>query len=328
MRSFRRLTPVVAASLLLAGGLAGCGDDDKAAAGKSGLERNGQITVASLPLVDGAALYIAQKQKLFEAEGLKVKIQPVQQSIAAMPALQKGSVDVIAGANYVTFLAANDAGTLKLKILNEGATLTSNMMNVVVPAKSPIKEPKDLEGKTVAVNIPNNIQSLTLNAVLKAKNVDPTKVKYKAVPFPQMATALQKGDIDSAHMVEPFLSAAQKNLGARVVVDGGSDPVKDMPISGYVSTDAFTTKYPKLAAAFQRVMFKAQAQAAGDRKKVEEVLPGYAKITPDVASVITLPGYPTSNNETRLNRIVDLMEANKLLKQKPDLKTLIFTPQS
>ncbi|MEV5573325.1 ABC transporter substrate-binding protein [Spirillospora sp. NPDC052269] len=327
MRSLRRLTAAVAGFALAGSSLAACGGDDSNAKGK-GLEHGGKITVASLPLVDGAALYIAQSKKLFEAEGLKVKITPVQQSIQAMGPLKTGQLDVIAGANYVSFLQANEEGALHLKIINEGATLTSNMMSVVVKSNSPIKEPKDLEGKTVAVNIPQNIQTLTLDAILRSKNVDPTKLKYVKIPFPQMAQTLDKGDVDAAHMVEPFLSDAQKSKGDRVVVDGGSEPVKDMPISGYVSTQEFVSKNPKTAAAFQRAILKAQAIAASDRKQVEQVLPGYAHIPPQVAPVITLPGYPTSNNETRLQRVVDLMTAAKLLKQKPDIKSLLFTPQS
>ena len=38
---------------------------------------------------------------------------------------------------------------------------------------SGITKPADLAGKTVAVNLTNNIQTLTLNAILKADGVDP-----------------------------------------------------------------------------------------------------------------------------------------------------------
>ncbi|WP_030166198.1 ABC transporter substrate-binding protein [Spirillospora albida] len=325
MRRSRRLTALLGV-LTLALPLAACGGSDSDGGGK-GLEKT-TLTVASLPLVDGAALHIAQKQKLFEKEGLKVQIKPVAQSTLAMPALIKGDVDLIAGANYVTFLQAQDKGTLKLSVLAEGATLTSNMMNVLVLPKSDIKTAKDLEGKKVAVNILNNIQGLTLNAILKANNVDPTKVNYTAIPFPQMATALEKGQVDAIHVVEPFLSDTQKKLGARVVVDGGSQPVTGVPISGYVATQKFTGDNPKTSAAFQRAILKAQALAAGDRKRVEEVLPTYARIDKQVASVITLPGYPTSLNATRMQRVVDLMNSAGLLKEKTDIKPVLFQPTS
>jgi NitT/TauT family transport system substrate-binding protein len=321
----RRLSVVLGAFALVTSLVTGCGDSDSS--GGAGLEKD-TLTVAALPLVDGAALHIAQKQKYFEAEGLKVNIKPIAQSIAALPALAKGEVDLIAGANYVSFLQAQEKGTLKISIVAEAATLRPNMMNVLVNPDSPIRTAKDLEGKTVAVNILNNIQSLTLNAILKANNVDATKVKYVAVPFPQMGTALQKKQVDAVHIVEPFLSDVQKKLGARVVVNGGGEPVTDTPVSGFIGTQDFATKYPKSAAAFQRAIIKGQQAAASDRKRVEEVLPGYARIEPQVASVITLPGYPTSVNATRIQRIVDLMTSAGLLKQKPDLKSVLFQPTS
>ncbi|MFC4051880.1 ABC transporter substrate-binding protein [Actinomadura syzygii] len=326
MRQSLRLSALVSAAALLLSTAVGCGDSDDSS-GSGGLEKD-TVTVAALPIADDAAVYIAQKEKLFEKEGLKVEIKPVQQSIAAIPALVKGDVNVIAGGNYVSFLQADAKGTLKLSVLAEGASLTSHMMDVLVMPNSKIRTLKDLEGKTVAVNLLNNIQSLTLNAILKANNVDASKVSYRAVPFPQMATALQKGDVDAIHAVEPFTSGAEKSLGARVAVDAGSEPVTNTPIAGYLSTQDFVKDNPKTAAAFQRAIFKAQEIASSDRKRVEQVLPTYTKIDAKVAGVITLPGYPSSLNTTRMQRVVDLMISAGLLKEKPDLKTILFQPAS
>jgi NitT/TauT family transport system substrate-binding protein len=276
--------------------------------------------------VDAAGLHIAVKQKFFEAEGLHVQIKPVAQSIQALPALKNGQVDVIAGANYTTFLQAYAQGALKLRIVADGASEASRFMALLVMPNSPIKQPKDLEGKTVAVNILNNIQSLTLNEVLKANNVDPTKVKYRAVPFPQMGAALQKGQVDAVHTGEPFGTDFQRKLGARLVVDGGGAPVTELPVSGYVSTQDFVQKYPRTAAAFQRAIQKAQQLATSDRKKVEEVLPSYAHVDAQTAAVLSLPNYPTSLNATRLQRLPDLMLKDGLLKSKLDMNSVIFTP--
>ena len=243
----------------------GCGDSDDSSGG-GGLEKD-TVTVAALPLADDAALYIAQKEKLFEKEGLKVEIKPVQQSTQAIPALVKGDVNVIAGGNYVSFLQAHEKGTLKLSVLAEAASLTSHMMDVLVMPDSKTRTPKDLEGKKVAVNILNNVQSLTLNAILKANNVDASKVEYVQIPFPQMATALQKGQVDAIHSVEPFTSNTEKALGARVAVDAGSEPVTNTPIAGYISTQDFVKDNPKTAAAFQRAIFKAQEIATSDMNR-------------------------------------------------------------
>ena len=85
-------------------------------------------------------------------------------------------------------------------------------------------------------------------------------------------------------------------------------------------------KYPKTAAAFQRAIQKAQQLATSDRKKVEEVLPAYAKVDAQTAAVLSLPNFPTSLNPTRLQRLPDLMLKDGLLKSKIDMKSVIFTP--
>ncbi len=60
--------------------VAGCGGNSAKTTSTSGLEKT-TITVASLPLLDAAGVHIAVSRKLFEAEGLQVKIEPVARSI-------------------------------------------------------------------------------------------------------------------------------------------------------------------------------------------------------------------------------------------------------
>jgi NitT/TauT family transport system substrate-binding protein len=138
-------TVAVAAALTLL--LAACGDDGGGSTSAGGRTK---ITVAALPLTDSAALYIARDRGFFTKEGLDVRIQPVQQSIQALPALAQGQVDVIASANYVTFFQADEKGTLDLRILAEGVRVAPHMMDVLVPKsaeKSGIKSVADLAGK-------------------------------------------------------------------------------------------------------------------------------------------------------------------------------------
>ncbi|NBE56849.1 ABC transporter substrate-binding protein [Streptomyces boluensis] len=319
-----KLTALVAVLALTAAACSGAGDDGaggSGAGGKAGdLERT-TVTVASLPLVDVAPLHLAVQRKFFEQEGLTVRIKPVQQSVQALPALANGQLDIIAGANYVTFLQAREKGTLKPRFLAEGATLAPGMMDVVVPKDSPVRSAADLKGKSVAVNILNNIQSLTFDAVLADRGAGP--VEYRQIPFPQMGVALEEKQVDAAHVAEPFLSDLKKKLGARVVAEGGAGPVEGLPISGYVTTEKFAERNPRTAAAFQRAVRKAQALAERDRSAVDQVLPGYARITPEQARALTLPEFPATSDPKRLRELIDLMVREKLLKQPVDPAELI-----
>jgi NitT/TauT family transport system substrate-binding protein len=310
-------TVAVAAALTLL--LAACGDDG----GSTSTGGGGQtkITVAALPLTDSAALYLARDRGLFKKEGLDVTIQPVQQSIQALPALAKGQVDVIASANYVTFLQADEKGTLDLRILAEGVRVAPHMMDVLVPKDSGIKSVADLAGKKVAINILNNIQSLTLNAILDAQGVG--RPVYRQIPFPQMGPALERNQVDAVHVVEPFDSAIQGELKAKVLLDGGSAPVQSLPISGYVTTQTFATGHAKEAAAFRRAIEAASKIAAQDPSAVRDELPKYTKVTADQAKSIGLPAYPTSTDAAQLRRLTELMQKQGLLKKAIDPATLL-----
>ncbi|MQA96919.1 MAG: transporter substrate-binding domain-containing protein [Streptosporangiales bacterium] len=322
----RRFAAALLAAVL-ATALTACGGSDSGSgSGGEGLERT-TVRVASLPTVDAAALHVGVEQDIFSKAGLDVRIQPVQQSIQALPALVNGQVDVIASANYVTFLQAHDKGTLKLRVISEAIRIKPGVMSVRVMPDSPIRTPKDLEGKTVGVNILNNIQSLTLNAVLEEQGLDPTKVKYRQIPFPQMGAVLEKGEVDAVHVVEPFQAQLAGELGARAAVDGGQAPVTDLPISGYVTTEKFVTENPTTAAAFQKAMAEAQALADKDRTQVEKVLPGYAKIDAAAAKKLVMPAFPATVDAPGLQKLADMMTEAGLLTRRLDAATVVYSPR-
>lgn len=306
--------------LLMSSLVAACGGDSGSSGG-NGLEKK-SIKVATLPMVNDAPLYVGIREKFFEQEGLKVQAVPVQKSADAIPGMSNGGIDVVFG-NHATFFALEASGSKKVRLINEATTLTPRHMAVLVPKDSPIKTMKDLEGRTVAVHLINNIQQLSFNAVLKHNNVDSSKVKYTQVLFPNMGAALDKGDVDAVHIVEPYLSDAVQKLGARLVADGGSEPVTNLPLDGYYVADDWARKNPKTAAAFQRAMLKAQASAS-DRTKLEGVLPQFTKIDPAMAAKMTLPGYPTSTDPTRLERLNDLMSGQGAIKSKISIASFVI----
>ena len=85
--------------------------------------------------------------------------------------------------------------------------MTKPWADLLVPKDAPTsRSPKDLEGKTIAANTLNNICEVTINATLEEKGVDVSKIKYTEIPFPEMVAALEKGRVDAACVVEPFVS--------------------------------------------------------------------------------------------------------------------------
>ncbi|MFJ3668944.1 ABC transporter substrate-binding protein [Streptomyces sp. NPDC090106] len=315
-RAESALAASVAVALALT--LTACGGGDDSGSAESGKET---VTVAALPLVDAAMLYVAQDRGLFEKEGVSVRIQQIQQSLQALPALAKGQIDMVASANYVTYFQAQEKGTLSIRIVAESIRAAPHIMDVLVPEDSDIKTVADLAGRKLAVNVLNNVQSLTFDEILAQQGVGAPV--YRQIPFPQMGAALDKGQVDAVHAVEPFDSAIQDESGARVLVDGASAPVEAIPLSGYITTQGYASGHTEELAAFQRALKAAVEIAEKDPQVVRDILPTYTKVTKAQAAKIDLPVFPATADGTQIARITALMKKQGMLEQPIDPSTLL-----
>ena len=104
-RLFRR-RPLAGLAALAGLGLlaAGCSGGGGSAA-PGGLEKT-NLTVAAVPALDSAGLYIAKQRGLFAAEGLNVSILQTISGATTIASQLKGQVDISAG-NYVSYIWAN-----------------------------------------------------------------------------------------------------------------------------------------------------------------------------------------------------------------------------
>lgn len=272
------------------------------------------ITVGALPVIDDVSVYIAQNEGIFAKNGLKVTLQQVVQSTKAIPLMKKGSLDIIGGGNYVSFIqaSAKEPSNPTFRILSEAATCSSGSFDVLALPSSGIQTPANLEHKTIAVNLVNNIQTLMINSVLKADDVNPSTVRYVQVPFPKMVAELESHKVDAISAVEPFLTTSEQAAGAQPILDMCSGPDSNLPLSGYFSTSQWAQQHTLAVQRFQASLSQAQEIADSDRAEVEKTLLTYVKgLTPAQAATITLEQFPTSVDGVQLNRVSDLMkEAN------------------
>jgi NitT/TauT family transport system substrate-binding protein len=315
---------ILATSLATALVIAACGSSGGSAAPSgSGLEKT-HLTVAALPIVDDAPLFLAIKKGYFKQQGLTVTPKIITQSTLALPDLLHGSVDIVGGGNYVSYMEGQASGTFKLKILVAGTECKAGSFGVLALPSSGITSPAKLAGKTIAVNLTNNIQTLTANAALKAAGVSPGSVKYVVIPFPDMAAALKAGRVSAISVVEPFLSGAEQALGAKLVLSQCSGSLASFPLSGYFATESWTQQNPHTAAAFQRAMEKAQAYANANPDAVRAVLPTYTKVTAAAAQHLVLNSFPATLSAAQLQRVADLMHTGGVLPSPFNVQPMLF----
>jgi NitT/TauT family transport system substrate-binding protein len=285
------------------------------------------LVVGALPVVDTAGLYLAIKNGYFKQAGLTVTATTLQKSTDAIPEMESGKVDIVAGANYVSFFQAQLTNPKKFqfKVLVDGNACNTDTFDVLTLPSSGIKTAAQLANKTIGVNLTNNIQTLLTNTALEAANVNPSSVHYVLVPFPKMTAALKAHKVDAISAVEPFITSAELGAGAETILSDCSGPTADFPISGYFATSAWAQKYPNTARAFQEAMAKGQALADSSRASVEEILPNYIKgLSAEEAAIVNLGQYPTSIDATHMQRVASLMFTGGLVHRQFSVQPLLF----
>jgi NitT/TauT family transport system substrate-binding protein len=315
---------VLAAACSSSGSTSGSGTSTSAASSPSSSKlETTHIVVGALPVVDTAGLYLALKNGYFKQAGLDVTVTPIQQSTAALPDMLHGTVDIVAGANYVSWFQAQAKGAASLKVLASGTVCTPTTFGVLALPSSHITKPADLAGKTIAVNLTNNVQTLTANIMLKAASVNPSSVHYVVIPFPDMITALTAHRVDAISAVEPFATGA-KAAGAQMVMSECQGPTASFPLSGYFATSSWVQSHPNTARAFQQALEKGQAYAGSNPQSIRSILPTYTKITSAAAAKLDLNTYPSTLDAAPMQRIVSLMVSGGMLTKPLDVNSLLL----
>ena len=302
-----RAAPLAAATILVLAGCTTAPSSATFAAASSGLEQP-DITVAAIPSVDLAGLYVAQDEGLFAKAGLHVTIKKIPSSKAVIAAQLNGQVDISAG-SYVGYIAAQAAGA-RFRILAEASTLRPDTRTLVVTANSGITTIAGLVGKKIGVNGTNSIGTLLISALLQENGISPSKVHFVTDQsgFPAMPAQLQQGDWQAAFLAEPYVTMAEETYGDQELADLDQGATVNFPIDGYVATQAWAQKHPKTAAAFVRAIEEGQTLADNDPTAVRAAMAVSDQLTPVVTAVMALPGFPIGPvDEKRIQRTAEAM---------------------
>ena len=233
------------------------------------------ITVDTLPIANALPMELGIQKGFFAAQGIEIKKQILQSGNDIVLALANSNGDV-GYLGYVPMMIARTQG-IPLQIVAasevEGTSEADNWQNILVKGSSSIRTPKDLVGKTIAVNALKGVGETVIKAAFKKSGIDPNSVKLLAVPFPAMRTALANGQVDAIWTPEPFLSQALNLDGARIVMAPGPIVGRYFPNGGYAALDGWVKKNPDLARKFRLAMNKSLDYAQSHPDEIRAMLP-------------------------------------------------------
>jgi len=281
------------------------------------------IVVGAVPAADTAGLYIAQQRGYFAAEELRVKIEPIVSSELAISRQLAGVYDITFG-GYVSYIQADAGQRAGLRIIAEGSTMGPGEQGLLTMPGSRVTTLAGLRKASVALNVVNNVGTILVGSALEQVGLSPSAVKFVQIPFPDMAAALGRHQVDAAWMPEPFVSSTEEQLGALDISDLDSGAVTGFPLVGYAATRAWERRYPRTETAFLRALAKGQQVADTDRAAVERAMETFLGVPPQVAAVMALPRFILGGvDRARMQRVADAMRRFGMLKVRFDVGQMI-----
>jgi NitT/TauT family transport system substrate-binding protein len=324
MRKTFDWVPVVLVTLAVAVTAAGCGDDEassKPAAGKSGTTT---VKVGVLPAVTVAPLFVGMDHGIFEKHGLHVTPQIAQGGAAIIPALASGSMQFGVSNTPTTLLAASKG--LPLRVVADGSgsgdNPDSDITGVVVSKTSEIRTPADLAGKTVAVNLLNNVGDLSVKASLDKLGVDGASLKFVEIPFPDMPAALAKGRVDAAWVAEPFLTVA-KGAGARQILAPLASATPNASVSDWITSSRYAAEHGDVVERFAKAIAESNAYSQEHPEAVRAALTRFAKLPKPLVDKIVLPPWPVEIDRNSYTQLDELSRKYGLYTKQVDVDALI-----
>jgi NitT/TauT family transport system substrate-binding protein len=326
VRSARRAVALAGA---LALSLGACGDDgggDDATTGDEapGGEELTGIEVGVVPVVDVAPLYLGIEKGFFEEEGLDVEPVVAQGGAAIIPAVANGDQE-IGFSNIVSLLIAQTED-LPVRVVAQGIQATDDPDDdtaaIAVTADSDIREPADLEGRTIAVNTLQNISELTITAALEKEGVDVSTLEFVEVPLPDMVGQLEAGQVDAAGLVEPFVTTGE-DAGHRMILYDRVATEPEMTVAGYFTSDQFLESDPETVDAFVRAINRSLAYATEHPDEARQAIAGFTEIPPDVLEKVVLPLWQEDLNVASIENTAELMVTYGITEDPADVDALI-----
>ncbi|QFU85913.1 ABC transporter substrate-binding protein [Amycolatopsis sp. YIM 10] len=273
--------------------------------------------------IESAPLRMAVADGSFAAGGLKIELVEQADSDDGLGKLAAGDLDVAFGSDVALFKAAGNGVALQLQ--GEAYTAGTDTMALVTLPDSAYNTPTAKRSPTIAVDTLDGLGTLTSRSVLATAGVDVNRIRFTQRAPDEMLSALREGEADAAWLVEPQITLAQQEFGAKVLADTARGATLEFPVSGYAANAVFAQANPRTMALFRTLLGQAQQKAA-DPAIVRQALPSFAGINANTAALVSLGSYPSSLSGVRLQRVADLMHSAGVLKQRLDVQSLLPAP--
>jgi sulfonate transport system substrate-binding protein len=152
---------------------------------------------------------------------------------------------------------------------------------IVVPKGSTLRSLAELKGKKIALNKGSNVHFLLVKALEKA-GIAYADIQPVYLPPADARAAFERGAVDAWVIWDPFLAAAEKQLGARVLADGKGLVANHQ---FYLAARGFAEQHPELVRIVLDELARVDEWGRTHQQEVSTILAAQTGLQADVVAL-------------------------------------------
>lgn len=254
-------------------------------------QTNPTLRIGVLPIESASEAYYARDLGYFTKAGLNVEIQSLGNTPSIVAAVVGGALDI--GYTTIDSIASIHSHGIPLVVIAPTTDYidpaTVKTAGILVKPDSPIRDAKDLAGKTIALPALHSLGTTAASAWIDQNGGDSSTVKYVEIPFPAQPAALDAGRVDAIFEVEPFFGAAAKH--DRVLMAGYNSIAKHFLLTLWVAQTSWAKAHADLVKRFASVIHDTAVWANKNHDQSGALLAKYTQIPPEAIATMVRNHY-------------------------------------
>jgi NitT/TauT family transport system substrate-binding protein len=263
------------------------------------------IQVVTTTPIDVVTFFYGVEAKLFERAGLDVTFSTIGSGAQAMVAVIGGSANVGFG-NPLSIVTAYAKGA-PVQFIAPGSEFVPSAptSQIVVLPDAPIRTPKDLEDRSVAVTGLHDLMAIAVRAWADEGGGDSSKIRFIEIPPSSTIAALQAKRVDAAGLFEP-LRAQATALGMRAIGAPYASISREFITGAWFGNSAWIGANREAALRFASVIRTAGEYANAHYAELVPMISTFSKIAPDVIEKTNRPHFPQAVTPAAIQPLINV----------------------
>jgi NitT/TauT family transport system substrate-binding protein len=223
------------------------------------------VVIGATPIEGNGLIYVADEQKFFTNNGVRVVFKDYDTGVAAVDGLLKGEVDIALTTEFVIV-----GKSLQKQAVLDLVTIDKTMLfYIIARADRGIKTTADLKGKRIGVPR-QTVTEFYLGRMLELNGMKIQQVTMVDTKASDPAGAIAGGDVDAVVTWEPHVTQIKQQMGNTVIIW----PVQSGQVSYWsvVSTPRWINQHPHLVRQFLKSLVQAEVDIPLHPKEAKAIV--------------------------------------------------------